>query len=474
MGRHGDDLGARAAGGVFQRTQHGQHRQTIDAGQLPVQQHHVVGLLAQQRDAGQPVLPGGQLQAGVGQVLLHQVAAGGIVFDQQHPQGGRQRRRGGARGRPRRQLGRRGRPQCHRPQWQRKPEGAALARARRHVDLAAQQLAQVPRNRQPQAGTAEAAGAGPVALAEGVVDVGQHRGVDALAGVGHGDAHAVVGGRDRHRHLAAAGELQRVAQQVDQDLARAQRIAQHPLGHRRVHLHLQLQAAAAGLVLEQAHRLVDHGAQRERRQRHRQVAGLDAAQVQHIADQRGQRAAGRAHLRHQAALAGVQGRHGQQLGHAQHGIQRGAQLMAHHRQELRLGAAGGLGRITGAAQLLLARGHGVQQVVETMAQHGQLVAALHRQGQVGAGALAAHPVHRRHHPRQRLQQQAVHHAVHHRQRQQQHPQASPQRLQQQGIAFGTQRIAREAHHHPGGIAGPAGMDRHHHQPGVAIGRLQCR
>jgi hypothetical protein len=52
-----------------------------------------------------------------------------------------------------------------------------------------------------------------------------------------------------------------------------------------------------------------------------------------------------------AGIAGALGMVGQQVGRDQHGVQRGAQLVAHHGQEAALGFRGGFGRVLGQGQL---------------------------------------------------------------------------------------------------------------------------
>ena len=83
------------------------------------------------------------------------------------------------------------------------------------------------------------------------------------------------------------------------------------------------------------------------------LAGLDPGEVQDVVDDEQQGAAGGVDLLHQAVLVGVQAGPRQDLGHAEHGIHGGADLVAHVGQEEALGFVGGLGGLLGGPQFLL-------------------------------------------------------------------------------------------------------------------------
>ena len=77
-----------------------------------------------------------------------------------------------------------------------------------------------------------------------------------------------------------------------------------------------------------------------------ELAGFDLGEIEDVIDDIEQRAAGLVDGVGIAALAVIQaGRMAQQLRHAEHAVHRRADLMAHARQELALGAAGAFGAL---------------------------------------------------------------------------------------------------------------------------------
>ena len=101
------------------------------------------------------------------------------------------------------------------------------------VDAAAHRLGQAAHDRQAEAGAAEAARGRAVGL---------HEGLEQPLALLLGEADAGVGDLDAERWPPAArssdsrtepclGELERIAQQIEQDLLQPQRIADHALGH---------------------------------------------------------------------------------------------------------------------------------------------------------------------------------------------------------------------------------------------------
>jgi hypothetical protein len=158
--------------------------------------------------------------------------------------------------------------------------------------------------------------------------------------VADAQADAAIARSRLHQHVAAfAVVLDGVGQQVQQHLAQARGIA---AGHAVDGAAAQPDLALAGQALDQRQGLGHQGGQRHRLGRDRNLPAFELGQVEHVVDQRQQMLAGRADLL-QAPPARV-GRHllaivQQQLREAQHGVQRRAQLVAHARQELRLGLA---------------------------------------------------------------------------------------------------------------------------------------
>ena len=124
------------------------------------------------------------------------------------------------------------------------PEPAALARdaGAFRRDRAALQLGQAPADGKAQTGPAVSPGDRGVGLAERLEQAAHPVGRDADAGVADGDgdlpARASSGpwldassapARDRHDHLAGLGELDRVRQEVEDDLAQPSRVADQGL-----------------------------------------------------------------------------------------------------------------------------------------------------------------------------------------------------------------------------------------------------
>ena len=151
-----------------------------------------------------------------------------------------------------------------------------------------------------------------------------------LGQTGHGD------------RAGLAVVLHRVGQEVQQHLLQALAIGHH------VHVggrprRRQLHAAGGGLGPHQLERGADDLGDAHRLERHRQPARLDPRDVEHLVDQRQQVAAGPEDVLDALALVGVAAAHLEDLAEAEDGVQGRAQLVAHPRQELALGAVGGLG-----------------------------------------------------------------------------------------------------------------------------------
>src|SRR5439155_12377418 len=109
-------------------------------------------------------------------------------------------------------------------------ERAAEADRALHADTAGHRLDQLLRDGRPEPGAAEAARGGLVCLREALEDFGLRFGRDADAGVADREFQAhllsrLALRRDVHRDATLLGELERVADQIDQDLAQVMRIA---------------------------------------------------------------------------------------------------------------------------------------------------------------------------------------------------------------------------------------------------------
>ncbi len=222
------------------------------------------------------------------------------------------------------------------------------------ADGAAHQPHQRARHRQADAGAVGRAARLAAAL-EGFEHARQLGFRDADAGVADEQVGPPVGAARDAQLDAAAGPvvLDRVAQQVQQHLAQARRVGEDAelVAGQQHQLHLR----AFGGFAHQLQRLRRQPAQRHRLRLQAQAAGLDAGEVEQVADHVQQVLAGLAHELQAPALAlagRLDGVDLHQLREAQHRVQRRAQLMAHAREELGLRAARGLGHRGVVAGLL--------------------------------------------------------------------------------------------------------------------------
>ena len=213
--------------------------------------------------------------------------------------------------------------------------------------LTAQQPGQLARDREAEPGAAELSIGGAVGLAEGLEDDLLVLGGDADARVTHRELHVfalvVFQGAHFQRHGAALRELDRVRQQILQDLRKTLDVGVD--GRRQVR---RLVHAEQDLLLER-HGLecvgqsmrqladVDAGV------REIDLARLDLGKIEDVVDERQQVVAGRGDaasvldlLRREIGVAIV----GQQLGEDQRAVERRAQLVRHVGQELALVAIG--------------------------------------------------------------------------------------------------------------------------------------
>ena len=135
-------------------------------------------------------------------------------------------------------------------------------------------------------------------------------------------------------------ELDRVADEVDQDLAQPGDVADQDLRDGIIDDVGEVELLLGGLGRQQVERLLDAGMEFERMMLQLQLARLDLREIQDVVDD-GQQGVG-------AAAGGLDilalfvGQFGvqQQGGHADHAVHRGADFMAHVGQELRLGQRG--------------------------------------------------------------------------------------------------------------------------------------
>ena len=313
----------------------------MGARHVPVQHHHVhrfrrqVGIHGRRRRIGRP--GSGHQQAGVAQLLGEHGAHHHAVVHHQYPRAGQRRQQ------PRRVVVARRQAR----QGNAEMEAAALSRRAVDADHAAHGAHQLLRNRQAQPGAAVQARGAAVGLAEGVEQALLLLGADAHAAVADGEPQAVPVRprlpRYLHHDLAARGELEGIAHQVDQHLAQAQRIAGQAHRHVRVGPGHQLQAFFRRAPRKQVHHLVEHIRQVERHAFQRQLARLDLGKVQDVVDDAQQILAGAVDLVEVIARLRGQVEVRAEAGKAEDGVHRRADLVADIGQEVALGAGGGFG-----------------------------------------------------------------------------------------------------------------------------------
>ncbi len=151
--------------------------------------------------------------------------------------------------------------------------------------------------------------------------------------------------------VAALGELDGVADQVDEDLAQPLGVAEDGGGHVRLDPPRQVDAFAMRGERQAGQALAQQGPDVERRPIQLQASRFDLREVEDVVDdpqQRRRRAADGVEI---VPLIGRQRRRREQFRHAQHAVHRRADLVAHVGHELALGPARGLGGFLREAQV---------------------------------------------------------------------------------------------------------------------------
>ncbi len=153
-------------------------------------------------------------------------------------------------------------------------------------------------------------------------------------------------------HGALAGEFERVADQVEQDLPHPVRVQRHEFGKLAPGDEIQRQALSLRLRREHQKGVVREVDRSHRSRRELELAGLQLGEIQDVVDDRQQRLAGRQDAVQVASTNLVQTRaFRQQVGEAQDRGQRRADFVAHIGQELALRGRGGLGLLAGLSQI---------------------------------------------------------------------------------------------------------------------------
>ena len=230
-------------------------------------------------------------------------------------------------------------------QLQREGKAAALPQRAGHGQLAAHQMHQTATDGQAQAGAAKAPRGRGLCLGKTFKNSLQAVSGNANARIAHGKLHAHplrpgLQELQSHHHLAALGEFDGIARQIQQHLLQAQIIAAQNAGHGRIelkqHLHLFVLQSRGQHHREVAHQLIEA----KRCIVKHQLARLHLGEIQNIVEDGQQRARRAFSLVDVVLLARIQTTQLQQLQQAQHGIHGGANFVAHVGYKFTFGLAG--------------------------------------------------------------------------------------------------------------------------------------
>ena len=237
-------------------------------------------------------------------------------------------------------------------------EGRPLAEAALHLDRAREPLHDEAADRQAQARAAVLPAGGGVLLGEGLEEAVEVVGADAETGVADGQLqHGAVDPGERlvadacgQRDPARFGELHRVAEEVDHHLADPRLVAQHVGGDVGGQVQSEGDALAPRLGVEHADRVGEQVVEGDRTLLQLDATRLQRREVQDVVDQGQEQPAGGVGGADVLALVAVEVGEQQQVGQAEDGVERGADLVAHAGQEVGLLAGGLLGCVLGPAQ----------------------------------------------------------------------------------------------------------------------------
>jgi hypothetical protein len=232
------------------------------------------------------------------------------------------------------------------------PAGLALG-----PDPPAHQLDEPHADGQSQPGPAVLPSGRAVGLDERLEDGPELLRGDADPGVGHTEVElrpAVVGRSregDADHHFAAVGELGGVADQIVDDLPEAAHVPDEPVRDVVVDLAGDLESLPLRTHRDRLEGVPQDVAQGERGGVEVELAGLDLGEVEDVVDDGEERIGRRLdQLQVLALRPGEVGPEGE-LGHPDDAVHRGADLVAHVRQELPPRLVRGLGRFLGLVQL---------------------------------------------------------------------------------------------------------------------------
>jgi hypothetical protein len=253
---------------------------------------------------------------------------------------------------------------------QRAGEARPLARPARDGDRAAHRRHDARRDGEAEADAAHAprrVGAGLLELPEDAVEVLRRQ---TRPGVGDGEHQAAVGLVDLQRHAALRGELDRIADEVEDDLAQAVRIGHDAASRGGCDMAGDVDALFVGARRHQFHRVLEQVMQIGLDGTQLEAARLDGGEVQQILHEAEQGGAGTAHGGDVALLLWRQRRALQKVGHAENAVQRRAQFVADHGEEAGLGAACLLGALARLDERRLLRGLAPLAALQRPGAHG--------------------------------------------------------------------------------------------------------
>ena len=226
-------------------------------------------------------------------------------------------------------------------QREQKPERGAATGLSFEVDCPAHHGDQTMRDGQTQSGSAVTPRSRRVGLRKRPKDLSDDPRIDADSGIDDAeDEPAAFPAIRRLAHLhadrAGGGEFHGIIDQIDQDLADARRIAHHRRGDVGSNNGVQCEPFRLRLGHKGQDYAVDHRSHVEFHSVQGNAAGFDSRKIEDVVDDAYQRLGTASDNCGQLVLFGIQRCQGQQFGDAYDAVERGANLMAHVGQELRL------------------------------------------------------------------------------------------------------------------------------------------
>ena len=273
------------------------------------------------------------------------------VLGQQHAHRARFPEQGSLRTRLR---GLRGEAGCGFPESRGEPESRTLARGAFEADLAPHESDELLGDGQAQAGAPELAGGRGVGLRERVENPGLRlkRNPDTL--VGDAELEEDPGGWrlgdvDADLDLAFLGKFDGVSDEVVEHLAEAAGVAAENAGDLRREQGHEAELFGHGAGGVELHHALEQLREHKIARLHFHVARLDLGEVQDVVDDGQQRMRAGLDGVGQGELAGCERRLQEHRVDSDDPVERGADLVAHVGEELRLGAVGLLGFLLGPA-----------------------------------------------------------------------------------------------------------------------------